>query len=235
MKLHFLHLKNCPIFEQLQIEEALLRASEENFCLLNEGSPPSIVMGISGKTQELVNPQAFEEQIPVIRRFSGGGTVVVDHNTLFVSFIINHRHFDFDPFPEKIFRWSEGFYSKWFDTPSFSLKENDYVFDQKKFGGNAQYIRRGRWIHHTTLLWDFRENLMNLLLHPKKAPSYRQNRHHFDFLCRLKEFYPSKEFLITKFKSVLNSEFEVQETEKKDVEKIMKTSHRKSVTYVTQE
>ncbi len=38
----------------------------------------------------------------------------------------------------------------------FSLKENDYVFyDDKKIGGNAQTLTSGRWVHHTSFLWDF--------------------------------------------------------------------------------
>ncbi|NGX54212.1 MAG: hypothetical protein K1000chlam4_00937, partial [Chlamydiae bacterium] len=44
-----LHLSGLPIFEQLQLEEALLRADEGNWCLINSGVPPAIVMGISAK------------------------------------------------------------------------------------------------------------------------------------------------------------------------------------------
>ena len=41
--------KGMPILRQLQIEEALLRKSGDNWCLLNDGSSqPAIVMGISG-------------------------------------------------------------------------------------------------------------------------------------------------------------------------------------------
>ena len=41
--------RGMPILRQLQIEEALLRKSGDNWCLLNDGSSqPAIVMGISG-------------------------------------------------------------------------------------------------------------------------------------------------------------------------------------------
>ena len=53
--LHFLHLKNIPIWKQLQIEEALLRIDNRNFFILNEGSPKAIIMGISGKEEELIH------------------------------------------------------------------------------------------------------------------------------------------------------------------------------------
>lgn len=34
------------------------------------------------------------EQIPLIKRFSGGGTVIVDHNTIFASIILNQVTFE---------------------------------------------------------------------------------------------------------------------------------------------
>ena len=40
-----------PVLQQLQLEEALLRADEENWCLVNCGSEPSIVMGVSANPQ----------------------------------------------------------------------------------------------------------------------------------------------------------------------------------------
>ena len=39
--------------------------------------------------------------------------------------------------------------------PQFSLRENDYVLGAHKIGGNAQSIVKGRWVHHTSFLWDF--------------------------------------------------------------------------------
>ena len=47
-------LKGVSILEQLKMEEALLRAGTGNWCLVNEGASPAIVIGISGKTEELI-------------------------------------------------------------------------------------------------------------------------------------------------------------------------------------
>jgi lipoate-protein ligase A len=52
----------------------------------------------------------------------------------------------------------------------------DYVFGAHKFGGNAQSITKGRWVHHTSLLWDFQPANMHLLKFPPKSPEYRQVR-----------------------------------------------------------
>ena len=44
-----LRLRGMPILEQLRLEEALLRATNQNWMVLNDGTPgPTVVMGISG-------------------------------------------------------------------------------------------------------------------------------------------------------------------------------------------
>lgn len=167
--MNLLHLKNVPIFEQLQIEEALLRLDTRNICLINEGSTPAIVMGISGKPNELVDLKKLSAtSIPLIKRFSGGGTVIVDEDTVFVSFICQRDFHPFSPYPEPIMRWTEALYKQVFDLPDFHLRENDYVIKERKCGGNAQYLRKDRWLHHTTFLWDYKKEHMDLLLQPKK-------------------------------------------------------------------
>ncbi len=194
MKLHLLNLENVPIYEQLLLEERLLRIDDRNFCILSHGSSKSIVMGISGKPHELIDVEKAKTQnIPIIKRFSGGGTVFIDENTLFVTFIFNRDMHDFEPFPEKIHNWCTQFYEKVFEGKPFSFRENDYTLEEKKCGGNAQYIKKQRWLHHTSFLWDYAEAHMQLLHHPSKAPKYRQGRHHTDFLCKLKDYFLSKE------------------------------------------
>ena len=49
MTFQLLQLRHFPILEQLKMEEALLRSDNRNWCIINQGSPVSIVMGISGK------------------------------------------------------------------------------------------------------------------------------------------------------------------------------------------
>lgn len=207
MSFRFLRFKNHPIQEQLELEESLLRNSTENFCIINEGSSSAIVMGISGKQEELVCPlQLAKAPIPVLKRFSGGGTVIVDEDTLFVTFICQKELHPFPAYPEPIMRWTEGIYKNVFNHPGFALKENDYVLFDRKCGGNAQYIKKHRWLHHTSFLWNFQEEKMNYLLYPKKTPPYRKERSHTEFLCKLQEVFPSKEEFIQRLMLTLNRE-----------------------------
>ena len=62
------------IYEQLRVEEILMRHSNENWYIVNRGAPtPSIVLGISGKVQDLVELDlCIRDEVPLIRRFSGG-------------------------------------------------------------------------------------------------------------------------------------------------------------------
>jgi len=224
--IHFIHLKNTPILEQLQLEEALLRTDERSFCIINQGSPPAIVMGISGKLEKLVDlNQLKKDPIPLIRRFSGGGTVVVDENTLFISFIISKKDLDLTPYPEPILRWSSELYSAAWQIPDFRLIENDYAICDKKCGGNAQYLRKERWIHHTSFLWDFKETQMERLLMPEKIPSYRKNRPHTDFLCKLKDHHPSVDSLLSSLKKELKKRFDLEDF---DLLSLTKKPHRQA-------
>lgn len=187
-ELHWILLKNTPIFQQLQLEEELLRARTENYCIVNLGSPKAIIMGISGDpTTHLNIPLIKKDHIPVYQRFSGGGTVIVDENTLFVTFVLSHKTVDIPPYPEPILRWSASLYQDAWKIPNFLLQENDYIIETRKCGGNAQYITKDRWVHHTSFLWDYSPHNMDYLLLPPKQPKYRQNRPHDTFLCRMKD------------------------------------------------
>lgn len=205
-------LNNCPILQQLQLEEALLRTSSENFCLINTGSTPAIVMGISGKEQELIEHSKWIlDPIPIIRRFSGGGTVVVDENTLFLTFIFNSLDINVPCRIDLIHRYLESFWKLVFPDQAFSLIENDYCVGEKKAGGNAQYLTKNRWLHHTSFLWDFAPQKMKLLSYPPKTPSYRKGRSHLDFLTTLSNCFTSKEFFLENVKNELLRRFSVFE------------------------
>jgi lipoate-protein ligase A len=229
--LHFIHLQNIPIFEQLQLEEALLRTDQRNFCIVNQGSPRAIVMGISGQPAALLELEKVRNnQIPVIQRFSGGGTVIVDEQTLFITFIFSKEALEIPAFPESILRWTGDLYKQAWQIPRFQLKENDYAIDEKKCGGNAQYIRKDRWLHHTSFLWDYSEENMGYLLLPAKRPAYRLNRDHGEFLTRLKGLSTSPDDLIAALKKELVKQFYIEDF-KPDREK--QIPHRQSTHLIT--
>ncbi|HSX37359.1 MAG TPA: lipoate--protein ligase family protein [Chlamydiales bacterium] len=177
-------------------------------------------MGISGRAERLLDlAQVAQNRVPVIKRFSGGGTVIVDENTLFVTFIMAKNHLDVPPFPEPILRWSAGLYASAWNIQDFQLRENDYCIGDKKCGGNAQYMRKDRWMHHTSFLWDYKPQNMDMLLLPDKRPAYRKDRSHDDFLCRLNYHGGLLEHRISQLREELVKRFYMQDFDLKSLER----------------
>lgn len=197
--MNLVRMNGVPILQQLHLEEKLLRTSSDNWCIINDGTPdPTIVMGMSGKPAELLDVKlVLRDKISVIRRFTGGGTVIVDHGTIFVSFICNKDAVPgLQAYPQPIMAWSSLLYNEVFhEAGDFKLRENDYVFGSRKFGGNAQSITKNRWIHHTSFLWDYEDANMAYLKIPQRAPKYRQARDHSEFICRMKDIIRRSNFI----------------------------------------
>lgn len=226
MKLHLIELSSAPIYEQLLLEETLLRADDRSFCLINRGSPRAIVMGLSGIPEELIHlDSVHQDQIPVFKRFSGGGTVIVDEETLFITFLFAKKDLSITPYPEPILRWSAELYQTAWNLPGFSLRENDYALGERKCGGNAQYLRKERWLHHTSFLWNYDPKNMKYLTLPKKRPTYRQDRSHEEFLCTLKD-HGSMDLLIEKLKEELVKRFYIESLSKEELRVIRGRSCR---------
>lgn len=79
------------------------------------------------KLPELVEAKSvLRDYIPIIRRFTGGGTVIVDNDTIFVTLICNKDAVpNVQPFPRSIMSWSGLLYSKVFEgLADFHLREN---------------------------------------------------------------------------------------------------------------
>jgi lipoate-protein ligase A len=111
--------------ERLCLEEFLLRHDDRSWAVVGTHEPLShrflqhasaggsnksciIVMGIGGKPKALLNTEKVKEDgVVVVKRFSGGGTVVLDHNSLWTTWIGRNADFpDLEPFPRPIMKWS---------------------------------------------------------------------------------------------------------------------------------
>lgn len=189
-------------------------------------------MGISSKAHDLIDlEKASLANIPIIRRYSGGGTVVIEENTILTSFILQKEDFPYNPFPEPLLSWSAEFFSKAFGLDLFQLKEQDYALGNHKCAGNAQYITKERLVHHTSFLWDYSKELMNLLLSPKKAPTYREKRSHEDFLCILRPYFSSKQELFEKLMIELTKSWKVEKISLEDLSFLNKKQVRIATSY----
>lgn len=229
---HCLYLENTSIFEQLEIEEALLRADHRNIFIISKGSTiPSIVLGISSSKEKHLYLEPIQtNKVPVIRRFSGGGTVVVDENTLFVTFIASRQLIhETSSTPESILRFAEKLFLPVFQGTHFALKENDFIIGEKKCGGNAEYLQKDRFLLHTSFLWDYSVDRFAWLKHPPKTPSYRKERSHCDFVCKLKDYFPCQKTWIASLQNEMEKTYCLENLCLTEVMNTIKhSSHRRS-------
>jgi lipoate-protein ligase A len=228
-KVILLDLQKTPLLDQLRLEEALLRLSDHTFCLNNWGTSPTFVMGISGEVKALFQESPF----PIIRRYSGGGAVIIDEGSLLFSFVGNHSWIGGEINSHHIHEWAFPHFQNALNPLPLELRENDYCLREKKVGGNAQSITNGRFVHHTSLLWDFSDERMDLLKIPSKIPAYRQNRSHLDFVMRLCHFLDDPSFVIHQFIDSLSKSYEVEKKCQSVFAPLLKLPHRKITMYTS--
>ena len=138
----------------LALEEFVLRNRKEGNYLILYINEPSVIIGKHQNVLEEVDSRFVEEQdIPVIRRISGGGAVYHDRGNLNFSLITDYtpdRHNNYRPFLVPIISALRevGVEARLNNRNSLVLN------DGRKFSGNAQFATRGRMLSHGTLLFD---------------------------------------------------------------------------------
>jgi lipoate-protein ligase A len=226
--LNVVSVQGMPIFQQLQMEEALLRAGAENWCLINSGTSPAIVMGMLGNVDEDV----ARKEIPILRRFSGGGTVVVDEDTVFFTLIVEGHDLQCAMTPVDVMAWTGQLLAPAFIPQMLCVEAQDYVVEGLKVGGNAQSFSRGRVVHHTSFLWSWKEERMDLLTIPKRQPHYRQGRGHGAFCNRLSKYFGSREAFVDALRGCLNASFDCRPGDWRKIGDAMQRPHRKMLQVV---
>lgn len=146
-----------PYFN-LALEEYILKHFEEECFMLWQDAPSVIVGKNQNALSEINADYVRENNIPVVRRLSGGGAVFHDLGNLNFTFIQNDMEdsfIDFKKFTQPIIEAL-----KKLGVAAEHSGRNDLVIDGKKFSGNAQYKYRNRILHHGTLL--FSSNITDL-------------------------------------------------------------------------
>lgn len=116
------------------------------------------------------------------------------------------------------------------------MREDDYVFGDRKFGGNAQSISKDRWLHHTSFLWDFDPRNMEYLTNPARQPAYRQKRSHLEFLCTLRDVLSkdvaTREHFANALRTELTAHFVVEDVDVASLEPLVSQEHRKATKFL---
>ncbi len=140
-----------PYFN-IAAEEYFLKEFDQN-CFMLWRNEPSVIVGKHQNTVAEINQDFIKKNnIPVVRRLSGGGAVFHDLGNLNFTFIRNNsknddKH-DFRKFTEPILE----VLLKLKLNAKFEGR-NDLTIDGRKFSGNAMIMHKNRILHHGTLLF----------------------------------------------------------------------------------
>lgn len=187
----YLHLTRPTPAENLAVDEALLELAEQAGveCLrIWESATPFVVLGLSNRLSREVDATACERAgVPILRRVSGGGTVVQGPGCL--SYALTLRIPDSGPLATItgtnlfVMETHRAALAELFQRPVSVQGHTDLETGGRKFSGNAQ--RRGRCalLFHGTILYAADLGLIDRLLrHPSREPDWRGRRTHDQFI-----------------------------------------------------
>lgn len=164
MQIDILSLPKCAL--NLAYEEWYF-ARFEHESLRLWVNPKSVVVG---KHQNAMAECHFHfcrtENIPVVRRISGGGTVYHDPGNVNFSFfrwVQKDKMIDYDRSLNLIHRALQEM-----GYPVVMNERHDLFLDGHKISGNAQHLKKGRSLHHGTILYDADLDALRLAI---KRPS----------------------------------------------------------------
>lgn len=186
--------------QNLALDEALLGQVErgelpsEGVLRLWESAQPMVVLGRGSRLEDEVNLAACREQrVAVLRRVSGGTSIVAGPGCLMYAVVaphpeggpcgVDHLHRSvlgqmaealrtLDPRVELA------------GTSDLALRMPDAAL--QKFSGNSLRMTRTAFLYHGTLLYDFDLPRVARYLGPAvREPEYRQGRDHTSFLTNL--------------------------------------------------
>ncbi len=150
-----------------------------------------VVLGRSGSIEDDVYASRCDtDSVPVIRRSSGGGTVLQGPGCLSYSLIMPiQAHGAFKTIGSTntfiMQTMADSFRT---DLSTVSVQgHTDLTIGMNKFSGNAQRRLRHALLFHGTILYDFDlDKISYYLKQPPKQPEYRNNRPHGNFIVNCK-------------------------------------------------
>lgn len=181
--------------ENLACDEALLDLCDEGASgeVLRFWEPAQyfVAVGYANKVASEVNtPFCRRHALPILRRCSGGGTVLQGPGCLNYSLILELAEQSpvqtITATNHYVLERHRAALAPLLPVPVEAQGQTDLALGGRKFSGNAQRRKRRALLFHGSLLLDFDLALIEQALPlPSKQPDYRANRAHADFLTNL--------------------------------------------------
>jgi lipoate-protein ligase A len=180
--------------DNLALDEALLIEAEAgrggDMLRFWEWSEVAVVLGSGCKVvDDVAEERCRQDGVPLLRRSSGGGTVLLGPGCLLYSLVLGYEG-------DAALGSITASYTFILDRVRQALRglaheilqagTSDLVADGRKFSGNAQQRKARYLLHHGTLLYDFDLPLVGRYLKmPPRQPKYRHDRPHDEFIGNL--------------------------------------------------
>jgi lipoate---protein ligase len=193
--MQFLSLSCDRHEENLAVDAALLdeaEAADQPREVLRIWEPPAplVVVGCSSHVDREVHEEACRRRgIPILRRISGGSTIVTGPGCLMYAVVLSYEL-------RPALRSLDAAHCLVMETmagaiaplvPGVSRRGIcDLTYHDRKFSGNSLRCRRQHLLYHGTVLYDFALELIEeCLAMPPRVPDYRASRDHREFVTNL--------------------------------------------------
>lgn len=182
---------DCPK-QNLALDDLLLAEVDSGLrapvLRLWESPRQVVVLGRSSNSAIDVDLDACRAaSVPVLRRNSGGGTVILGPGCLVFSVVLraDRNHTSITAGIEFVL----GKMARSLELAGCIATHagtSDLIHEDRKFSGNSQRWKRNAFLHHGTLLYDADlASMSRLLRSPERQPDYRRDRSHADFVQNL--------------------------------------------------
>lgn len=182
----------------------MLKNRKEDILFFYRNTPAVIIGKHQIHNLEVNIPYSIKEQIPVIRRISGGGSVFHDTNNINYCILTSSEKawVDFKKFTQPLIRhlFEMG------ESPELRSR-SDIRLKGKKISGNASHIFKNRVLHHGSIL--FATDLTKLTESLKNKPS-----------CYHKKTVQSRRSIVTNLASSLKTPISVETFEENFIQSL---------------
>ena len=186
--------KTLPcLLDNLALDEALLLDAEDGqsgqVLRFWTWPMPAVVLGAgSSLKDDVYEDRCLTDNVPIVRRSSGGGTVLLNEGCLLYSLVLDTS---LNPVLSDIrssYDWILGKIANALipDSNDSIQGTSDLSLLNCKWSGNAQQRKKKYILHHGTILYNFDNSVVKKYLKmPVRQPEYRSQRHHTDFLTNI--------------------------------------------------
>jgi lipoate-protein ligase A len=181
--------------ENVALDEALLDEAEEaggphETLRIWESSQAMVVVGRGSRVdQEVERARCDWDQVPILRRCSGGAAIVAGPGCLMYAVILSYRKHPQLRMVDVAHRFVLEQLKAALQhlAPGIDLRgTSDLAVGDRKVSGNSVRCRREHLLYHGTILYDFSLPLVaHYLKRPPRQPDYRQERDHLSFVANL--------------------------------------------------